>query len=60
MEKLTNRNKNKNPMFTGEISKKNFNVDCSLSCDNSNMFVHVYTNYLDSVYYDLKGKLTDN
>ena len=29
------------------IFMKNFNVDCSLSCDNSNMFV--YTNSLNSV-----------
>ena len=32
-----------------------FNVDCSLSCDNSNMFVYTWT-----PYYDLEVKLTGN
>ena len=42
----TQKQKIKMAVFVREFSQK-FNVDCSLSYDNSNMFV--YTNSLNSV-----------
>ena len=40
---ITHRETKIKEMFTGEFLEKFCNVDCSLSCDNSNMFT--YTNF---------------